>query len=630
MALTWRNVDAPSFRDSMSGLAQSNQMLNDALGTASKTLGSIDADKSNQVNRQIQLNALKFQDPAAYQAALQSGELTAGVDPTRIDAATLTGLDNRSANLLDRHAAQYKQGRTELTDTQRDAAAPAQAAMNAAYASGDPAQIARVQQQYGPQLAQLSGADNAAQWQTAQGLESGGLGNQAKRFSNDVTQTDYKETRQAQDLFTQLRRQSAEGVDALAGVEKMDIPAGVRTKLNSLLGGAYGDLYGPQAGAAAGTGATGSFTAGIPFAETKGYVSNILGAAGPVTGSNAEKAAKLLPHLIQQESGGRDNAISSKGATGRTQVMPETAKNPGYGVKPMADNSPAEFERFGREYLTAMLDKYDGDPEKALAAYNAGPGQVDKWVSSIPAGSGDRARAETSNRFMQNTGQGGASLRLEQNFGSNANPSTIAQELTKEGGAYSGGNSGRVSEAITRVMRDANVNAAQAGEILASSPQEATWLRNLGGLLGGRNQTMNLGSDMRIDDDAVQAEIASHNSGRASDMMQAQTMTGNQVQALTNAESKFQQAQLAYQSALAKSKVQPGLANSLPRLREAVIKAEVAYQNQLASQRSSPELQARRIAKPVNEPVQQVNSGGVSSVSPAQGRAMAPRELLLR
>ena len=231
---------------------------------------------------------------------------------------------------------------------------------------------------------------------------------------------------------------------------------------------------------------------------------------------------------------------------------------------------------------------------------------------------------------MQNTGQGGAALRLEQNFGSNANPSTIAQELTKEGGAYSGGNSGRVSEAITRVMRDANVNAAQAGEILASSPQESTWLRNLGGLLGGRNQTMNLGSDMRIDDDAVQAEIASHNSGRASDMMQAQTMTGNQVQALTNAESKFQQAQLAYQSALAKSKVQPGLANSLPRLREAVIKAEVAYQDQLASQRSSPELQARRIAKPVNEPVQQVNSGGVSSVSPAQGRAMAPRELLLR
>lgn len=627
MALTWRNVDAPDFRGALTGLAQSNQMLGDALGTASKTLGSIDADKTNQANRQIQMNALKFQDPAAYAAALQSGELTAGVDPTRIDAATLAGLDNRSASLLDRHAAQYKQGRTEQTDTQRDAAAPAQAAMNAAYASGDPAQIARVQQEFGPALAKLSGADNAAQWQTAQGLEAGGLGNNAKRFSNDVTQTDYNETRQAQDLFTQVRRQSAEGTDALAAIEQMDMPAGVRTKLNSLLGGSYGDLYGAGAGGAPGTG---SFTAGIPFAETKGYVSNIMGAAGPVSGTNAEKAAKLLPHLIKQESGGRDNAVSSKGAQGRTQVMPQTGKDPGYGVKPMADDSPAEFERFGKEYLTAMLDKYDGDPEKALAAYNAGPGNVDKWVSSIPSGSGDRARSETSNRYMQNTGQGGAATRLAQNFGSNANASEIAQALTKEGGAYAGGNAGRVSEAITRVMTDANVNAAQAGDILAAHPEEATWLRNAGGFLGGRDQTMNLGGDMRIDDTAVKAEIASHNSGRASDMMQAQTMTGDQVQALSNAEMKFQSAQLAYQSALAKSKIQPGLEKSLPRLREAVINAEVAYQNQLATQRSSPDLQARRIAKPENQPVQQQQGGGLPSVSPAPGRALAPRDLLLR
>jgi len=87
---------------------------------------------------------------------------------------------------------------------------------------------------------------------------------------------------------------------------------------------------------------------------------------------------ELLNALIQQESGGRNNAISSKGARGLTQVMPATASDPGYGIKPLRNNSPEEYKRFGSDYLGAMLDKYNGDERLALAAYNAGPGAVDK------------------------------------------------------------------------------------------------------------------------------------------------------------------------------------------------------------------------------------------------------------
>lgn len=76
---------------------------------------------------------------------------------------------------------------------------------------------------------------------------------------------------------------------------------------------------------------------------------------------------------------GKDGSLltSPKGAKGEMQVLDGTNLNPGFGVKPAADNSPDERARVGRDYLDAMLKRYGGDPAKAWAAYNAGPGRVD-------------------------------------------------------------------------------------------------------------------------------------------------------------------------------------------------------------------------------------------------------------
>jgi|APLak6261660231_1056022.scaffolds.fasta_scaffold00088_8 hypothetical protein len=92
---------------------------------------------------------------------------------------------------------------------------------------------------------------------------------------------------------------------------------------------------------------------------------------------------ELLNALIQQESGGNNNAVSSKGARGLAQVMPGTARDPGFGVRPLRDGSPQEQRRFANDYLGAMLDRYNGNESLALAAYNAGPGAVDK-AGGIP------------------------------------------------------------------------------------------------------------------------------------------------------------------------------------------------------------------------------------------------------
>lgn len=73
--------------------------------------------------------------------------------------------------------------------------------------------------------------------------------------------------------------------------------------------------------------------------------------------------------------------VSPKGAVGPQQVMPKTARDPGFGIRPWNGKTQADLARVGRQYSAAMMDKYGGDPAKVLAAYNGGPGRIDKLIT---------------------------------------------------------------------------------------------------------------------------------------------------------------------------------------------------------------------------------------------------------
>jgi soluble lytic murein transglycosylase-like protein len=82
---------------------------------------------------------------------------------------------------------------------------------------------------------------------------------------------------------------------------------------------------------------------------------------------------ELIRAVIQVESGWRADAVSSKGARGLMQLMPRTAAM--LGVEDAFD--PEQNIEGGVKYLAQLTDKYEGDVEMALAAYNAGPSRVD-------------------------------------------------------------------------------------------------------------------------------------------------------------------------------------------------------------------------------------------------------------
>jgi len=130
-------------------------------------------------------------------------------------------------------------------------------------------------------------------------------------------------------------------------------------------------------------------TAAIPFSaylDTSQPVTYPPNAAKQFTPLILQAAARfrlrpaLLHALVEAESGGNPDAVSPRGAIGLTQLMPSTAE--ALGVANPYD--PQQNLNGGAQYLRRQLDRFGGDERLALAAYNAGPGAVQRYQGVPP------------------------------------------------------------------------------------------------------------------------------------------------------------------------------------------------------------------------------------------------------
>lgn len=393
-ALTWREVAAPDFGTSLQGIGQFSRLLDNAFSGAEQAVGKFDNAQDEMANRDILERMYAYNDPTAFAAAKADGSIL-GSDARRASGATLaalnnqvgtlqnqalgainlesTGRDNEQAKYLDSIGAQA----LEWERLRSDPSAKGQAAASAYLAANPGIQDA----------AKLGYGRAAGILKAGMSMEEQGLGFATTRQQNDLamraegraaeqfdwSKVDRNEARQVTADYTTALAQGfdAESMEGYIADNKI---GGQRAALlrQAFMGGMPGAGGGIGGGAGGGAG----------------------GGGNPLAGGKGDGSMSPFQAILSNE-GGIDPKTgqfrrSSAGAWGPAQLMPGTAPEAmvaaGYSANDQRWKTDAKINReAGEAYYNKLLRTYGGDTAKAAAAYNAGPGNLDKAIARAKA-----------------------------------------------------------------------------------------------------------------------------------------------------------------------------------------------------------------------------------------------------
>ena len=329
--LTWQNVAAPDFSAAARTQAYAAEAFDKAMGRVSDSITAFDNNRKDTADAAVMRNMMQYQNADELQAAIASGALMQGVNPDHVRADALLKAQSQAGNLL-----KLDQQRQQLSADKQSFDFNAQ---------NDPIKLQQAQHNL-----------NKGEYTFGRTKETDARSDE-ERLANEGAQREFATLQQSgkfqtvADIATWGRSQDLNTPQGRAAFKMAQSQAPDAFKLM--------DPITPSPGAA-------------------GAAANSLASIGGIDTN------KLFDSLLLTESNGQqfkaDGSVvtSPKGATGIAQVMPDTgpeaAKLAGLPWDAARFKNDAEYNKaLGRAYFTQQLNTF-GDPTKALAAYNAGPG----------------------------------------------------------------------------------------------------------------------------------------------------------------------------------------------------------------------------------------------------------------